>query len=156
MNLLIPITIIVSFLITSISIKPSDNKTNTLSASTSFPTPSIEAQTSSQPLSPVSKKDSNVIIEITNTTSSSTNTKTVYPGAMSIGENTYESSDSPETITVWYKNVISEKNMNTTSFVSTNTNDNIKNVLAADNGNQKLHVEILRNAGDTKTTIKFL
>lgn len=159
MNLLVPLFIITALVVTNISIKPSSPKDNVLGTSESIsPTVSINS-TSTPTTTPMNTskvlEDSQVNIEITHTPNNSTSQNIVYPNSNSIGGGNYESSDSPQSITDWYKNVIKDKNMNTTSVVSTNTNDNIKNVLAADNGAEKLHVEITKNSGDSKTIIKL-
>lgn len=95
-------------------------------------------------------------IEITHTpspTQKSTDASFIYPNSNSLGGDLYESTDSPNTITAWYKEKINKENMNATSFVTTNTNDNIKNVLAFANEHKNMQVEITKNASDSKTKI---
>lgn len=156
MNLIIPLFIICALVLTNISIKPSEQRKNVLSASISI-SPTLPVSLTPSPSSSPTDvpKKQNVIIEITNEPSSSSSQHIVYPNSVSIGENNYESTDNPQLITEWYKNIIEEKNMNTTSVVTTNTNDTIKNVLAADNGAEKLYVEIEKTPGNNKTIIKI-
>lgn len=156
MNLIVPLFIIGVLMITNISIKPSEQRNGVLSASISI-SPTLPVSLTPSPSSSPTEvpKKQNVIIEITNEPSNLPSQNIIYPNSFSIGGNSYESNDNPQLITDWYKNIIKEKKMNTTSVVTTNTNDNIKNVLAADNGVEKLHVEIVKNSGDGKTTIKL-
>ncbi len=156
MNLIVPLFIIGALIITNISLKPSEQHNGVLSASISISpthTASLTPSPSSQPTETSTKQ--NIKIEITNKPSNSSSQHIVYPDSVSTSENSYESMDSPQLITEWYKNIIKEKNMNTTSVVTTNTNDTIKNVLAADNGTEKLYIEITKNSGDSKTIIKI-
>ncbi len=153
MNLLASLMIICTFMITNISIKPTTNP-SIKAASTSV---YVSSNPSLTPALPEKPKETNVVIEITNTPNTSLPGEIIaYPNAYAISPNIYESTDDPNTITDWYKNLIKEKNMNTTSFVTTNTNDNIKNVLAASNGDEKLHIEVTKNSGKDKTVIKLL
>lgn len=84
----------------------------------------------------------------------------IYPNAtvLSQSENEIhlETSDSTQSVTDWYKNYISENNMNTTSFVTTNTNDNILNRLAGSGNGQKIDVEIQKNSGESTTKVKII
>ncbi len=154
MNLLLPFFIISSLIFANVSIKPTESA-SVKNTSTSI---NLTVTPSAKPASPSVNEPTNetrVAVEITNTPSNNSQAESViYPNSVSTGENVYESTDDPNTITSWYKNIIEEKNMNTTSFVTTNTNDNIKNVLAASNGDQKLYVEIVKNSGSNKTVIK--
>lgn len=83
-----------------------------------------------------------------------------YPGAtvtsQSGAEINLESNDSPEQVTNWYKNYIETNSMNTTSFVTTNTNNNVLNRLVGAGGSQKIDVEIKRNEGETTTKVKIV
>ncbi len=154
MNLLLPFFIISSLIFATVSIKPTESA-SFKNTSTSI---NLTVTPSAKPANPSVNEPTNetrVAVEITNAPSNNSQAESViYPNSVSTGGNVYESTDDPNTITSWYKNIIEEKNMNTTSFVTTNTNDNIKNVLAASNGDQKLHVEIVKNAGSNKTVIK--
>jgi hypothetical protein len=84
-----------------------------------------------------------------------TNSNFVYPGAILIGDNTYQSSDDPAKITNWYKNKINGAGMNVTSFIVTSTNDNVLNKLVGANSSTKVSVDIIRNNGENQTTIKL-
>ncbi len=159
MNLLVPLFIITALVVTNISIKASPLKDDVLGTNESI-SPTIPANSTSIPTTTPTNTlkelgNSEVRVEITHTPNSSSSQNIVYPNSTAIGENSYQSTDSPQAVTDWYKNFIKDKNMNTTSVVTTNTNDNVKNVLAADNGVEKLHVEITKNSGDSKTTIKL-
>lgn len=97
-------------------------------------------------------------IEITHSPTQSQqnpNTNFTYPNSSTLGEGLYESSDDPKVITQWYKEKINSENMNVTSFVTTDTNDNIKNVLAFANEEKNMQIEITKKSGDTKTKIRI-
>lgn len=99
-----------------------------------------------------------VKIEITHTpkqNQQTTDISFVYPNSISLGGSVYESSDDPKTITAWYKEKINSENMNVTSFITTNTNDTVKNVLAFANNQKNMQIEITKNPADTKTKIKI-
>lgn len=70
----------------------------------------------------------------------------VYPGAHGQSGNTYTSSDSPEDITEWYKQKIKSMNLNINTFVSTNSNDQVKNRLSASGNGKTIDVQINRPA----------
>ena len=152
MNLLASLMIICTFMITNISIKPTTNP-SIKTASTSVyvsSNPSLTPALSEKP------KDANVVIETTNTPNTNLPGEIItYPNAYAISPNIYESTDDPNTITDWYKNMLKKRDMNTTSFVTTNTNNNIKNVLAANNGAWSMHIEISKSSESNKTTIKI-
>lgn len=84
----------------------------------------------------------------------------IYPKAVEKekGQNSIKliSSDSPDTITDWYKEKIKEKGMNVTSFVVTKTNDNVLNKLAGASSQAKVEVEISRPSGTSQTQISVL
>lgn len=69
-----------------------------------------------------------------------------YPNSTIISQNgnetVYESTDDSKKITVWYKDKIKNMKMNVTSFVQTNTNNNILNKLVGADGNKEVRVEI--------------
>ncbi len=92
------------------------------------------------------------------TTSPQTNTDSsdfAYPGSQNKGDNEYESTDNPESITNWYKEKVKAMGFNTKSFVTTKTNDNVNNVLAGASGQTDIKVTITRGSGDTTTHIKI-
>ena|SRR5258708_2367952 len=66
-----------------------------------------------------------------------------------------ESNDSPDSITNWYKNKLNSLGFNATSFVTTNSNNNVLNKLVVARNNQQVRVEIKKNASDSKTTISI-
>src|SRR3989338_9723748 len=65
-----------------------------------------------------------------------------------------ESSDDPGKITDWYKTLIKQKDMNVQSFVTTSTNGEVLNKLAAANGQEKIEISIEKKASETTTTIE--
>ncbi len=83
-----------------------------------------------------------------------------YPGAtvtsQSGAEINLESNDSTEQVTEWYKNYIEINSMNTTSFMTTNTNNNVLNRLVGTGNGQKIDVEIKKNSEERTTRIKIL
>lgn len=86
------------------------------------------------------------------TTSSPKSADWQYPGSTGNG-NHWQSSDSPQVITDWYKNKIKTLNLNATSFVQTNTNNNVLNKLVAANGSTKVAIEITKDASSSQTSI---
>lgn len=78
----------------------------------------------------------------------------VYPGATAVGDNTYQSGDDPQKITAWYQQKINGAGMTVTSFVVTNTNNNIINNLAGAGSGMEAAIEILKLANENITTIK--
>ncbi len=67
------------------------------------------------------------------------------------------SNDSAQTITDWYKNVISSQGLHTTSFVQTSSNDNILNKLAAGlNGGGQITVTISKPQASGSVTIDVI
>ncbi len=146
MNLLFPIFIIGALIIANVNIKPTENP-NATRTHTSTPIKTVEPTKTTE--------ETNVVIEITYTPDKSlTIGNIIYPDSNPVGENTYESTDNPDTITDWYKSIIEGKNMNITSFVTTNTNGNIKNTITAVSESKKLDIEIIKNTEDSKTIIK--
>lgn len=60
----------------------------------------------------------------------------------------YESTDSPNAITDWYKTKIKSMGMNTTSFIQNNSNNNVLNQLIGSDGRRNIRVEITKPAGE--------
>ena len=56
----------------------------------------------------------------------------------------------------WYKDKIKALGMNATSFVQTNTNDNVLNKLVAANNSQKVTVEISRSNSSSPTSVSIV
>lgn len=81
----------------------------------------------------------------------------IYPGSTAGNKNgnrlILESSDNPKTITEWYKNKIEALGMKATSFVQTNTNNNVLNKLVASNGEQEISIEIKKESSSLTTGI---
>lgn len=65
-----------------------------------------------------------------------------YPGAIKVGNNTYQTSDSPEKVTDWYKNKIRAMNFNLNTFITTNANDQVKNRLTGSGNGSKIDIQI--------------
>jgi hypothetical protein len=64
------------------------------------------------------------------------------------------SSDSPTSITDWYKNSINSIGMNTKSFVTTNTNGKVLNKLVGAGNGSEIRVEITKESSDS--TVKII
>ena len=64
-----------------------------------------------------------------------------------------ESTDAPESITSWYIEKIKNARTNTRSFVQTNTNGNVNNVLAAASSNVKISITIKKSASASIASI---
>jgi hypothetical protein len=82
-----------------------------------------------------------------------------YPNGKTISSSSteikIESPDSPDKITDWYKEKIKGLGMNTQSFVTTNTNNNVLNSLAAAGNGINIKIEIKKDAGASFTSIKI-
>ncbi len=163
MQLLLPL-IAIGILVIISFVGPKKNMTE---KNKTTPTSSLSPSPTTNPTPtsiPNVKSSSNIIItlEPTKTTSSSAiDSQTfIYPGAKVIstsGKVTLESTDSPNTITDWYKNKIKEQGMNTTSFVTTSTNGKILNKLAGANTNKNVEIEITKESNESTVhiTISF-
>ncbi len=79
----------------------------------------------------------------------------IYPGATPVAKNTFQSNDDPAAVTAWYQNLINQAEMTVTSFVVTNTNNNIVNRLVGATRDISTDIEISRMAGEKTTTIKI-
>ncbi len=75
----------------------------------------------------------------------------VYPNSSLVGEGIYKSGDSPDKITQWYREKIDFYGYDARNFIKTSSNDNVKNVITAAKGNQKINIEISRS-GDSEFT----
>lgn len=162
MQLILPIIVIV--IVAGISIFSGKKATSipikTQSpVSTQNPTPTVLTPT------PTQNENSKVTIIIKNNTlPSSTPTPSasssfIYPGASvksnSNGEIILASYDNPNQITDWYKDKIKSEGMNTTSFVVTNTNENIENVLAGANKTQEVKINITKKSDEKEVLIRI-
>lgn len=81
----------------------------------------------------------------------------IYPGSK-VSQKTQnsldlESSDNTDKITDWYKNKIKSLNLNTQTFVVTNSNDNVLNKLISAGSEKRINVEIKKEPGSNKTQI---
>lgn len=131
--------------------------TSVTSSPTLSPAPSI-----SDVVSPTITK----IVETPSLTPSPTTSQTLgtksslfYPGASIISQSNNEfvlqSSDSPDTITPWYKEKIRSMGMTSKSFVVTKTNGNVLNKLVGADGKNEIRVEISKQANESITLIKL-
>lgn len=66
------------------------------------------------------------------------------------------STDDPAIITTWYKDKINEMSINTTSLITTNSNNNISNKITASKGQQQIQIEITKSANDSQVFIKVM
>ncbi len=136
-------------------------KKNVVEKAKTTPTPSLSlGPTTTLTPTPTVKNSSSIVITLspTKTTSSSDaySQTFIYPGAKAIstsGKITLESTDSPNTITDWYKNKIKEQGMNTTSFVTTSTNGKMLNKLAGANSSKNVEVEIQKESNESTVHI---
>lgn len=138
---------------------PSPTPTSTPAQSA---TPSPSASNSPIPTSQTKATPKPTIMAQTNTNNSTNNNdlnQFRYPNGKIISSGntqiTIESTDTPNQITDWYKQKIQGLGMNTQSFVSTNTNNNVLNSLAAAGNGINIKIEIRKDAGDSVTTIKI-
>lgn len=117
---------------------------------TSSPTRGITNTPTKTPPTPAPTNNS------TNTTSFSIS-NFQYPGATvnssSASRLELTSSDSPTSVTNWYKNKINETGMNTKSFVTTSANDNIVNKLVGANNNSEIRIDITKGPSDSSVKI---
>lgn len=130
-----------------------DIKDNPQKVKTEIPTPTLEEKL---------QIDKEVIITPTPThepTKPKTIPRLIYPNARITTESEHgyslESTDSAEQITDWYKSYIQNNQMNTTSFVTTNTNANVLNKLAGAGNGKEITVEISRQANEAITKIRI-
>lgn len=82
-----------------------------------------------------------------------------YPNSLLIetsgNETKYESSDSPQVITNWYRARVAELGFRTTAAVQTNSNGNIINKLGLASESSRFEIEIRKDFDDQKTLIKI-
>jgi hypothetical protein len=81
----------------------------------------------------------------------------IYPGATINSKSqttaSLTSSADPGAITSWYKDKLSSLGFNATSFVTTNSNNNVLNKLVVAKNSQEVRVDIKKSASESKTTI---
>ncbi len=111
-----------------------------------FPSPAILKTTAPSPIA----KSPNSSSSIDNFIYSNASINSKSPSAASL-----ESSDSPSAITDWYKNKLNSLGFNATSFVMTNSNNNVLNKLVVAKNGQEVRVEIKKDASVNKTTINI-
>lgn len=73
--------------------------------------------------------------------------------SQSDGSVAFESDDSPDVITTFYKSLIEQSGSKVTSFVTTKTNGNVLNKLAGVVDNQSIEIEIKREKTESKTLV---
>lgn len=64
------------------------------------------------------------------------------------------STDGANQITDWYKHTISANSMNTTSFITSQTNDTVSNKLVASKAGEDISIEIQKDSGSSQVRIK--
>jgi len=83
----------------------------------------------------------------------------IYPGSAVISKSAnyleLSSPSDPKTVTDWYEKKIRENGFNVKSFVRTNTNNVIKNVIAAANANEELKIEIVNQNSGSRIKVNF-
>jgi len=83
----------------------------------------------------------------------------VYPNSFNYSKNgnriSFQTVDSPQTVTDWYKAKISSLGFSAQSFVQTSSNDNVLNKLVAANGEKEIRVEISKDSGNQITEIRL-
>lgn len=83
----------------------------------------------------------------------------VYPGTLvsvkTQNSFTGTSNDDPKKVTDWYETKVRSNGFNVKSFVKTNTNNVIKNVISAANATQEVKVEIVNNGSGSSITVNF-
>lgn len=165
MQFIIPIVLIAVLVIANVTTRDMKPKTSRSSStplnSTSTTTPSPTLSTTPTPSKDTRTQVTITIIQPSPTVKVQTQPPTtsgwIYPQAtvtsQANGSISLTSLDNPTTITNWYKDKIKTMGMNTTSFVMTNTNDNVLNKLAATNGSLNVQVEIKKDSGSSTTSI---
>ncbi len=131
-------------------------KKSVMEKSKTTPTHVISPSPTTTP-TPTTKTSSSIIITLEPTKTPSSNVAYsqtfIYPRSKIIsnenGKITLESSDSAKTITDWYKNKIKEQGMNTTSFVTTNTNGKIYNKLTGSISTKTVEIEIKKESDES-------
>lgn len=76
-----------------------------------------------------------------------------YPGSIKVSGSVYTTTDSPQTVTDWYKDKIRQSGMQTTTFVQNSVNGNINNVLVGSNGDRDVRVTIKKSPSSATTEI---
>lgn len=76
-----------------------------------------------------------------------------YPGSVKVSGSLYTTTDSPQTVTDWYKDKIRQSGMQTTAFVQNSVNGNINNVLVGSNGDRDVRVTIKKSPDNATTEI---
>ncbi|KKQ25626.1 MAG: hypothetical protein US62_C0004G0019 [Candidatus Woesebacteria bacterium GW2011_GWA1_37_8] len=83
----------------------------------------------------------------------------IYPGSAVISKSAnyleLSTSTDAKTVTDWYEKKIRENGFNVKSFVRTNTNNVVKNVIAAANANEELKIEIVNQNSGSLVKINF-
>lgn len=162
MQFLIPIVLIAVLVIVNVTTRDIKPKIDVHASLTPSATPSATTSPSPSPTSSTTNAPTHTSPTVTSSPttppqSTSNNSNWVYPGAtinnQGSGSLSLSSNDNPTTITNWYKDKIKSSGGNTTSFVTTNTNDNVLNKLAGAGGNTEVQIEIKKDSGSATTTI---
>ncbi len=156
MQLLLPVIAVVIFAVISILTGKKPSVLEKKTASSPLPSISQTETPTDTPVVSIATGNQKVSASPTPTPSQNNNPASnnfIYPGA-TVTSNSNEtidmtSGDDPKTITDWYKNKIQSEGMNTTSFVVTNTNGNVNNVLAGAKNNEEVKITITKTASDS-------
>jgi hypothetical protein len=76
-----------------------------------------------------------------------------YPGSTSQGNGIYTTTDSPTTVTQWYKDAISRDGYSSTTVVQMSTNGVTYNKLIAGKSGKQISIEIKKPADSNTVTI---
>lgn len=127
-------------------------------------TPEVKTETENSS-DTITKTEENITIAVTVKPTQKNNEEIfsknyLYPEATLISESTnkvlLESKNSTQEITEWYKSYIQDNQMNTTSFVTTNSNNNVLNKLAGSGNGKSISIEIQKNENEDVTHITIL
>ncbi len=101
----------------------------------------------------VSEGTSKIDISVDTADGSKSHIQLVYPGAVSVGGNAYETSASGDLVYDWYKNELNSRKFNIRNNVRTKANDKFKGVLQGVNGDSSIKVTIDQEDASAKTRI---
>jgi hypothetical protein len=79
----------------------------------------------------------------------------IYPDSTYIGNNSYTTTDSPDTVLDWYKSYMEKNKFNIKTVVNTTTNGNTTAVIKATGQTGEMDIKITRKSDELKTTIRI-
>lgn len=77
-----------------------------------------------------------------------------YPNSTKISNTVFQTTDTPQQVTNWYKEKIINLGMRTTSVIQTSTNGTIKNKLVASDGKREIEIDIEKDKEDSTVRIE--